>query len=132
MIERGGRVVIRMLENVQQTTIKPVITRVVKQESQLYTDEYAIYDRLESWGYAHKRVNHSAKEYNMLAMKMVTAFMRFTSIPLRASGHSLGRGCVHTEVSPRKSYRFTSVSSSSFTTLGLELRLCYLPCLKFY
>lgn len=63
MIERGGRVIIRMLENVQQTTIKPVITKLVKQGSQLYTDEYAIYDRLESWGYAHKRVNHAAKEY---------------------------------------------------------------------
>ena len=63
MIERGGRVVVRMLENVQQTTIKPLITTLVKQGSQLYTDEYAIYDRLESWGYLHKRVNHAAKEY---------------------------------------------------------------------
>ena len=63
MIERGGKVVIKMLENVQQKTIEPVITKLVKQGSQIYTDEYNIYNRLESWGYAHKRVNHSSREY---------------------------------------------------------------------
>jgi len=36
-----------------------LITKLVKPGSQLYTDEYNIYDRLESWGYVHKRVNHS-------------------------------------------------------------------------
>ncbi len=63
MIERGGRAVLRVLENVRQKTIKPIITKLVEQGSQLYTDEYNIYNRLESWGYLHKRVNHSAKEY---------------------------------------------------------------------
>ena len=63
MIERGGKVIIRMLENVQQRTIEPIITELVKRGSQLYTDEYNIYNRLESWGYPHKRVNHSAREY---------------------------------------------------------------------
>lgn len=62
MIERGGRVIIRMLENVRQKTIEPVITKLVER-SQLYTNEYNIYNRLEAWGYQHKRVNHSAKEY---------------------------------------------------------------------
>lgn len=63
MIERGGRVIIKMLENVQQKTIKPVITELVKPGSQIYTDEYNIYNCLETWDYLHKRVNHSAKEY---------------------------------------------------------------------
>lgn len=63
MIERGGSVLIRMLENVQQKTIEPIITGLVKRGSQLYTDEYNIYDRLENWGYRHERVNHSAREY---------------------------------------------------------------------
>ena len=52
-----------MLENVQQKTLEPLITTLVKQGSQVYTDEHNIYDRLERWGYKHKRVNHSAKEY---------------------------------------------------------------------
>ncbi len=31
--------------------------------TQIYTDEYNIYSRLEAWGYRHKTVNHSLGEY---------------------------------------------------------------------
>lgn len=31
--------------------------------TQIYTDEYNIYNRLEEWGFQHKTVNHSANEY---------------------------------------------------------------------
>ena len=63
MIERSGQVVIRMLENVQQKTIKPLILKTVKANSQIYTDEYNIYSRLSEWGFPHKTVNHSIGEY---------------------------------------------------------------------
>ena len=63
LIQRGGEVVIQMLENVQQKTIQPIITRVVTKGSTFYTDEYTIYDRLEQWGYDHHTVNHSQAEY---------------------------------------------------------------------
>jgi len=63
MIERTGEVVIRMLEDVKQTTIKPIIEAFVEKGTLIYTDEYAIYGRLEAWGYEHKSVNHSAREY---------------------------------------------------------------------
>lgn len=63
MIERGGRVVLRMLENVQQKTIRPLIEKFVAQGTQVYTDEYNIYARLPEWGYAHKTVCHGAGEY---------------------------------------------------------------------
>jgi transposase len=63
MIERNGEVVIRMLPNVQQATIQPVMTKVIKPGSLIYTDEYNIYDRLAQWGYRHKSVNYSAGEY---------------------------------------------------------------------
>jgi transposase len=29
----------------------------------VYTDEYSIYARLQSWGYSHKRVNHGRGEF---------------------------------------------------------------------
>jgi transposase len=29
----------------------------------IYTDEYAIYNRLDEWGYEHESVNHGAGEY---------------------------------------------------------------------
>jgi transposase-like protein len=63
MLQRTGEVVIQMLPNVQQVTIKPVITKTVAPGSKLYTDEYDIYNRLPEWGYEHKSANHSAGEY---------------------------------------------------------------------
>ena len=63
LLQRNGEVVIRMLPNVQQATIQPIITDTVKLGSQLYTDEYDIYRRLTAWGYSHKTVNHSQGEY---------------------------------------------------------------------
>lgn len=63
MIQRGGEVVIHMLENVQQTTIEPLIKATISAGTLIYTDEYNIYTRLQQWGYEHKTVNHSLGEY---------------------------------------------------------------------
>ena len=63
IIQRGGEVVMRMLSNVKQKTIKPIIEKFVKKDTLIYTDEYDIYDRLEDWGYKHKTVCHSRGEY---------------------------------------------------------------------
>ena len=63
MIQRNGEVVIRMLANVQQKTIQPLLKQTIQVGSLVYTDEYDIYARLEAWGYQHKTVNHSAGEY---------------------------------------------------------------------
>nr|WP_231383707.1 transposase [Methylobacter luteus] len=62
LIQRGGQVVIQMLENVQQATIQPVIQNTIAPGTLIYSDEYAIYDRLESWGYARKSVCQGAGE----------------------------------------------------------------------
>lgn len=63
MIERGGQVIIRMLENVQRVTIEPIIKATIAPNTLVHTDEYSIYDRLAEWGYEHKSVCHSAGEY---------------------------------------------------------------------
>ena len=63
MIQRGGEVVLHMLANVQQQTIQPIITKILQPGTLVYTDEYAIYDRLEAWGYRHLTVNHAQGEY---------------------------------------------------------------------
>ena len=63
MIQRGGEVVICMLENVQQKTIKPIIQKFIKPNTVTYTDEYDIYDRMKEWGYTRKSVCHSSGEY---------------------------------------------------------------------
>jgi transposase len=38
---------VRMLANVQQTTIRPVIDAVVAKDTLIHTDEYDVYARLE-------------------------------------------------------------------------------------
>ena len=63
MIQRKGRLILRMLENVKQKTIEPLITGAIARGTMVYTDEYDIYDRLEEWGYGHKTVCHSKGEY---------------------------------------------------------------------
>jgi transposase-like protein len=63
MIQRGGEVVIKMLENVRQATIKPIIEQTIAFDTQVYTDEYSIYSRLPQWGYQHKSLCHGKGEY---------------------------------------------------------------------
>jgi len=63
LIQRGGQVVLRMLANVLQATIKPIITAAVAPGTLVHTDEYSIYARLPAWGYGHKTVCHARGEY---------------------------------------------------------------------
>ena len=63
MIQRGGQVVLKMLANVRQVTIKPIIEASVAKGALIHTDEYDIYARLPQWGYAHKTVCHGRGEY---------------------------------------------------------------------
>ncbi len=63
MIQRGGPIVLRMLENVQQKTIGPLIKRTIAPGAVVYTAEYDIYARLSDWGYTHHTVCHAAGEF---------------------------------------------------------------------
>jgi transposase len=63
LIQRGGQVVLHMLANVRQVTIKPIISETVAMGTLIHTDEYDIYARLPAWGYGHKTVCHARGEY---------------------------------------------------------------------
>ena len=63
MLQRGGRVVIRMLEDVKRATIRPLIEATIARGTLIHTDEYGIDCRLEEWGYLHKTVCHGRGEY---------------------------------------------------------------------
>jgi transposase-like protein len=63
MIQRGGQVVIRMLADVKQKTIGPLIRQTIVPGSAVFTDEYDIYARLTQWGYTHHTVCHAAGEF---------------------------------------------------------------------
>ena len=74
MIRRNGEVVIRMLANVQQVTIGPLIRAIIAPGSVVYTDEYDIYHRLDEWGYEHRPVCHAAGEFARFAFLELLAF----------------------------------------------------------
>src|SRR3982751_3840119 len=63
LIQRGGQVVLRMLANVRQKTIQPIIEAAIAEGARVHTDEYDIYARLRAWGYRHKTVCHGRGEY---------------------------------------------------------------------
>ena len=65
MIQRNGDVSITMLENVQQVTIEPIIKETIAEGTQIYTDEYPVYNRLRYIGYKHDKVFHSHNIYVM-------------------------------------------------------------------
>jgi transposase-like protein len=63
MLQRGGQVVIRMLADVKQRTIGPLIRKTIAPGAAVFTDEYDIYARLPQWGYTHHTVCHAAGEF---------------------------------------------------------------------
>ena len=63
MIRRGGQVVIRMLADVKQVTIGPLIRKTIAPGTAVFTDESGIYTRLPQWGDTHHTVCHAAGEF---------------------------------------------------------------------
>lgn len=64
MVERGGDVVARHIQDRSARNIGPNVTKYVKPGSRLHTDDWTGYQVLtERHGYEVETVNHSAKEY---------------------------------------------------------------------
>jgi transposase-like protein len=63
MIQRAGEVVIRMLADVKQKTIGPLVKKTIAPGSVVSTDEYDIYHRLPAWGSTHQTVCHATGEF---------------------------------------------------------------------
>ena len=63
MIERNGRVVMKVVDNTKAETLFSLFKKHVKSESEIITDEFTSYDNLAKFGYDHERVNHSAGKY---------------------------------------------------------------------
>jgi transposase len=122
MLQRGGEVVIRMLEDVEQVTIGPLIERTNAEGTSVYTDEYGIYSRLEEWGYGHEMVCHAAGN-TPGTTGMGSA--RCKSTRSKGSGRCSARGSVLIEGSRKKACRCTWDSSNTFTRSGPGARGCW-------
>ena len=131
LIQRGGQVVLHMLANVQQTTIKPIIEGAVAKGTLVHTDEYSIYRAPARLGLpAQDRLPWTRRIRPRRVARTAlrgTAFARCTSTRSRASGRCCAPGCVRTEASRKTSCRTISASSSSCTTRAGVEKPCSAP-----
>jgi transposase len=65
MAERKGKIMVKVIPNVQAKTIVPLIKEKVLPQSVIYTDELSSYNSLSQMGYQHKRIHHASKVYVM-------------------------------------------------------------------
>lgn len=63
MMERGGKVMTKVVPNQRRATLLPVIKHNVKLHSIVHTDEAGAYLTVNAEGYYHMSVNHSAGQY---------------------------------------------------------------------
>ena len=125
MIQRTGEVVIRMLDNVQQATIKPLILQTIMPGTQIYTDEYNIYlcprgySRLEAWGYPHLcpvGIRRSTiRRGNMPVTRTATVSAKSIRTPWKASG----RCCAHGYAPIGAYHRPSCPCTSAFLSLSI-------------
>ena len=119
---------VRMLANVQQRTIRPVIEATVARGALVHTDEHDVYARLEDWGYRHKTVCHARGEYARDEDGDGFCEVHVNTLEgLKASGRCCAPGSGPIEASRRRSCPPISASSRPSTTPGAAGRHCSAP-----
>lgn len=62
MVERNGKLIVKIVSDVQAPTLTKEILKNVKQSANIYTDEWLGYKEISKY-YNHSIVNHSQKEF---------------------------------------------------------------------
>jgi transposase-like protein len=62
-VERKGNIRARVVDDTTRNEVTPFVRGKISINSEVFTDEYNVYDNLHQLGYNHKQINHSAKEY---------------------------------------------------------------------
>lgn len=63
VLERGGKLAMRVVPNQKRASILPVVMDNVKPLSTVHTDEHTAYQNLREEGFYHETVNHGRGEY---------------------------------------------------------------------
>ena len=61
--QRQGPVKTWVVENARRHTIEPIVRKNVRQGSTVHTDEWWAYRRLDKYGFDHKSVSHSIRQW---------------------------------------------------------------------
>lgn len=63
MLQRGGKVMAKVVNDRKAVSLLPVIEENVEAGSEIHSDQLQAYKRLPKLGFKHKSVNHMRKEY---------------------------------------------------------------------
>lgn len=63
LLKRKGKVYTSIIPDAKKESVMPIIRRVVKSGSDIYTDGWRSYDALAVSGYNHKKVHHEKNEF---------------------------------------------------------------------
>jgi transposase-like protein len=93
MVERQGRVVAKVVPNVQSSTLMRHVIERTMPKSAVFTDEAPAYNPLERMGYEHRRVHHAAKVYvsGDTHTNTIEGFWSLTKNGIRGVYHNVGR-----------------------------------------
>jgi transposase-like protein len=64
IFKRNGKVYTQIIKNASSAEIRPIINRLVKPGSTVYTDKWHAYDGLVLNGYEHHRIDHERGNYS--------------------------------------------------------------------
>lgn len=93
LLERGGNVVAKVMEDCTMSTLVPNIKKTVAEGSTLMTDEHRAYGAIPKRLYRHERVCHSAKEYvkGMCHTNSLEGFWSQLKRSINGTFHSVSR-----------------------------------------
>jgi transposase len=63
LLKRDGNVYTQIIKSAQKDEVMPIIRKVVKSGSDIYSDGWRSYDALAVYGYNHKKVKHDKDEF---------------------------------------------------------------------
>src|SRR5690606_23088651 len=63
LLKRGDKVYTEIVTKAEKKQLMPIIRKIVKSGSDVYTDGWKSYDALAVYGYNHKKVKHDENEF---------------------------------------------------------------------
>ena len=92
MLERGGKVIVKVVPNTQQKTLEPIIRTNIKEGSTIYSDDWYRHSNL-SENFNHQWVNHSKKQYTKggISVNSIESFWTYPKRGIYGTYHQISR-----------------------------------------